>query len=386
MRRLPGAFAACVSLALVPVASAATVHHPYAGYQWGDPDAKGNRVGPQPTPTTVSGIPNQVSQIATSNSDDYALDSTGKVWAWGAASQGELGAGHKEKTRFIATPTQVQFPAGVTITKLANPGPYDTMMAIDSHGNVWGWGDDRDHELCVNQTVINTPVELPLSDVTLATGAGDHALYDAGGTLEGCGGNASGDLGDGSTNPSSTPEPVTGLPHQPITAITSSYHDSGALLAGGAYYDWGLGSGGQLGDGATVNSDVPVEVPLGSPAAQVSAGGSLSSNGQSIALLTNGRVLSWGVNTDGQLGNGTTKSSSTPTPVSVPAGVKFDYVNSGGGAEYAIDSTGDAWSWGSNQSGQLGLNTVDENAHPDPTSLGVDMSRIWSTAANVYGY
>jgi alpha-tubulin suppressor-like RCC1 family protein len=280
----------------------------------------------------------------------------------------------------------VQFPPGVTITRLANPGPYDTMMAIDSHGNVWGWGDDRDNQLCLEATTIDTPVQLPLSDVTLATGAGDHALFDAGGTLYGCGGNANGDLGDGSTAPSATPQRVTGLPAESITEITSSFHNSGVLLGNGAYYDWGLGTGGQLGNGATTNSDVPVQVGLGSPAKQVSAGGSLGSNGQSIALLTNGAVLSWGVNTEGQLGNGTTKSSSTPTRVSVPTGVRFVYVNSGGGAEYAIDSTGDAWSWGSDQSGQLGQGTVDEDAHPDPTSLGVQMSQIWSTAASVYGY
>jgi alpha-tubulin suppressor-like RCC1 family protein len=384
MKRLLAGLATCIPLVLAPAAAAHT--HSRAGYQWGQPYAKGNPNGPVSTPTAVSGIPNPVVQIATSNSDSYALDSTGKVWAWGAAAEGELGTGHKEKEAFTTTPTQVQLPAGVTITKLANPGPYETMMAIDSHGDVWGWGYNGAHEICVSQTTINTPVELPFSGVSLTTGAGDHALFDTGGTLYGCGGNSNGDLGDGNTNPSSTPQPVIGLPNRSITAITSSYNNSGALLANGAYYDWGLGDGGQLGNGANADSDVPVEVPLGSSAAQVSAGGSLASNGQSIALLTNGQVLSWGVNTGGQLGNGTTKSSSTPTPVSVPSGVSFSYVNSGGAAEYAVDSTGDAWSWGSNQSGQLGLGTVDGAAHPTPTSIGVQMNQIWSTAANVYGY
>jgi alpha-tubulin suppressor-like RCC1 family protein len=385
MSRLPAALAACLTLVLVPTASA-VVHHPYAGYGWGQPYAKGNPIGPVSTPTAVTGIPSPVVQIATSNSDSYALDNTGKVWAWGAAAQGELGNGRHETSSFVATPTQVHFPAGVTITKLANPGPYETMIAIDSHGDAWGWGDDDDHELCMNRTTIRTPVELPFSDVTLATGAGDHALFDAGGALYACGANSDGDLGDGTTKPSSTPQPVTGLGNQSITAITSSFHDSGALLADGEYDDWGLGSGGQLGNGARTDSDVPVQVALGSPAAQVSAGGSLVSNGQSIALLKNGRVLSWGVNTDGQLGNGTTRNSSTPTPVSVPAGVSFRYVDSGGASEYAIDSAGDAWSWGSNGNGQLGLGTVDDGAHPDPASLGVSMSQIWSTAGNVYGY
>src|SRR5579875_1459967 len=205
-RRLSVGLAACLSLVLA-TAAAADVHHPYEGYQWGQPYAKGNPFGPVSTPTDVSSI-----QIATTNSASYALDSTGRVWAWGAAAQGELGDGHRETAAFIATPTQVQFPAGVTITKLAHPGPYETMMAIDSQGHAWGWGNDGAHELCLSQTMINRPVELPFSSVTQTTGAGDHALFLAGGVLYGCGENSDGDLGDGTTDRSSTPQRVTGLP------------------------------------------------------------------------------------------------------------------------------------------------------------------------------
>ena len=64
-----------------------------------------------------------------------------------------------------------------------------------------------------------------------------------------------GELGNGSTASSPTPTPVIGLPRTArVTALTSSWEGSGALLATGAYYDWGYNPAGQLGYGTTASS------------------------------------------------------------------------------------------------------------------------------------
>jgi alpha-tubulin suppressor-like RCC1 family protein len=186
-------------------ASASTV------YRWG---VVGNR-GPISQlqlgrPSVIEGIKGKVVQIATSNSDGYALTSTGAVYGWGVNSYGELGDG--QLTPYETKAVRVEFPPGVTITSLANPMPFDGGLAIDSSGHAWGWGLNAADDLCLTGLTHKRPEQLALNDVTLATGAKTHALFESQGTVYGCGSNEAGELGNGTTNPSNTPSPVVGLP------------------------------------------------------------------------------------------------------------------------------------------------------------------------------
>ena len=231
-------------------------------YRWGVVGNKGAITQLQlETPTAIAGISGKVVQIATSNSDGYALTSTGAVYGWGVNSDGELGDGGL--TPYETSAVKVDFPAGVTITSLANPMPFDAGLAIDSNGHAWGWGLNGADDLCLSGLVKAHPQQLPLSDVTLATGARTHALFDSKGNLFACGSGDAGELGNGSTASANTPTPVVGLPSGvKITALTSSWEGSGALLANGDYYNWGYNAAGQLGNGSTANSAVPVKVDL----------------------------------------------------------------------------------------------------------------------------
>jgi alpha-tubulin suppressor-like RCC1 family protein len=334
-------------------------------------------------PTVVAGITGDVVQIATSNSDGYALTSTGTVWAWGVASYGELGDG---QTRPYSTrAVKVDFPAGIRILALPNPMPFDGALAIDSSGHVWGWGLNGDGDLCLPGLVNLRPRRIPLSDVTLATGARTHSLFDSHGKVYTCGSGDAGERGTGSTATSSKPTAVVGLPRGArVAALTSSWEGSGALLSNGAYYDWGYNAAGQLGDGNTTDSDVPVHVKLAAKVRQVFQGGSGPTNGQTVAILSNGSVWTWGDNRRGQLGNGTTTSSDTPVRVHVPAHVRFVKINSGGYSCYAIASSGRLWAWGGNQNGQLGAGS---SAHIEtrPIDVGIRLTQISSTASNVAG-
>src|SRR3984885_3160998 len=149
------------------------------------------------TPTLVSGITGEVVQIATSNSDGYALTSDGAVWAWGVASYGELGNG--KTSPYDTHAVRVAFPAGVKIVTLANPMPFDGALAIDSTGHVWGWGLNAQGDLCLSGPTGLRPKQLSLSDVTLATGALTHSLFDSRGHVYACGSGENGVLGNGST-------------------------------------------------------------------------------------------------------------------------------------------------------------------------------------------
>lgn len=334
-------------------------------------------------PTPIPGIAGTVIQIATSNSDTYALTSAGTVWAWGVGSYGELGNG--STPAYVDTAVKVDFPNGVKITSLPNPMPFDGGLAIDSLGNAWGWGLNASHDLCLPAGLLITrPAKIPLSHVTLATGARTHSLFDSDGTVYACGDGAYGELGNGSATSRSTPTPVAGLPTGSVKALTSSWGGSGALMATGSYYDWGYNQAGQLGDGSTTDSAVPVHVALPGPVSQVFQGGSGPTNGQTVAILAGGSLWTWGNGTHGQLGNGSTRNSATPVRITLPRGAQPVKVASGGYASYAIDQTGRLWAWGRNTDGQLGTGS----SGPDrltPVSAGMSLTQISATAQNAAG-
>jgi alpha-tubulin suppressor-like RCC1 family protein len=336
------------------------------------------------TPTIVAGITGTVVQVATSNSDGYALTSGGIVWAWGVGSYGELGDG--KTPSYDTAAVKVEFPAGITIVSLANPMPFDGALAIDSSGHAWGWGLNADGDLCLSGLIESRPSRVPLSDVTLATGARTHSLFDSKGHVYGCGGGDYGVLGNGTMTSSPTPTAVVGLPGTAgVTTLTSSWEGSGALFSNGTYYDWGYNAAGQLGDGSTANSAEPVEVKLPAAVRHVFQGGSGPTNGQTIAILTNGSVWTWGDNQRGQLGDGTKSSSDVPVTVTVPAGVTFVKVISGGYSCYAIDGSGRLWAWGGNENGQLGTRGATRIV-TKPVDVGIRLTQVSSTASNVAGF
>jgi alpha-tubulin suppressor-like RCC1 family protein len=305
-----------------------------------------------PTPIT---LPGPVAEVATSNSTEYALLTNGTVYAWGDGTDGELGNGTNRNS--VSEPVEVKFPSGVRIESLATDAmPFNTALAIDTDGNAWGWGSDSFGQLCLgNEREYLSPVELPLPHVTLVAGAFDHALYDSEGTVYACGGNANGDLGDGSTGPSSSPVVVTGLGQNDVTGLYASYNNSGALLADGEYFDWGRNTGGQLGRGTTARSSVvPVEVPLSGSVTQVALGGSLPGNGQTMVELSNGTYWAWGTDSSGQLGNDSTTNEFAPIQVYPPGGVSYSLLASGGATTYGVTPSGNVYAWGNGSTGQLG--------------------------------
>jgi alpha-tubulin suppressor-like RCC1 family protein len=334
------------------------------------------------SPASLS-LPGSVAEVATSNSSQYALLANGSVYAWGLGNAGQLGDGATGNS--FTQPVKVRFPAGVKIASLpTDVMPFDTGLAVDTEGHVWGWGDNQGGELCLgNHDKHLTPVRLPFSHVTAVAGAFDHALYEASGQVWACGLNSLGELGDGNTKPSSVPVKVKGLgPAAHVVSLAAAFANSGALLADGKYRDWGTNGEGQLGIGTQNKpSDVPVAVSLPARVRQVSQGGSAPGNGQTLVLLTNGRLYAWGADRNGQLGDGKTATQSSPKLITPPSGVTYRALATSGGTSYGISTTGAVYAWGGGGEGQIGNGTTKGSLTPVKVASGA--TGISATADDV---
>jgi alpha-tubulin suppressor-like RCC1 family protein len=202
-------------------------------------------------------------------------------------------------------------------------GSYHT-CALLSDGAVECWGANFYGQLGNGTTGMPSPVTTVsgLTDAASIAGAGDDTcVVRSDGTVKCWGWNLYDQLGNGTPGGpqscapeepcSNTPVEVLGL--QTATAVTAGADYFCALRSGGAVECWGINVSGQLGGGTTkTTSPTPVAVSGLSGAIDIAAGAN-----HTCALLADGTVECWGANYYGQLGNGTTTGSTTPVPVSL---------------------------------------------------------------------
>jgi alpha-tubulin suppressor-like RCC1 family protein len=237
------------------------------------------------------------------------------------------------------------------------PGPTAASAAYAGRAsaagpNVFAWGDNSAGELGDGTlTGSAAPVAVSgLAGVRAISAAGRHELaLRANGTVLAWGDDTFGQLGNGivsSNGDSEVPVAVPGL--STVTAVAAGEEHSLALLANGTVMAWGDNHEGQLGDGTTKTSAVPVPVHGLSGVTAIAAGSLFS-----LALLNNGTVMAWGDNREGQLGDGTLRNSTVPVPVPGLSGVTA--IAAGALHSLAVLANGTAMAWGDNESGQLGV-------------------------------
>ncbi len=317
--------------------------------------------------------------IAAGFAHSLALTSNGAVFACGKNDDGELGNG---STTDSDVPVKVDLPAATKVTAVAAGAGHN--LAVTSTGTVLAWGLDNEGQLGNGGTgSSDVPVSVSLPTGTKVTAVAVGSLHSLALTSTGAvlawGYNADGELGDGGTTNSDVPVKVKLPPGNKVTAIAAGGYDSLALTSTGKVFAWGYNADGELGNGGTANSLVPVKVklPAATKATAIAAGGTLSGvgvivagPGHGLALTSTGKVFAWGYNTNGELGNGAMASSHVPVKVKLPAGAKVTAIAAAEVHSLAVTSTGSVLAWGGNNFGQLGDGSYQGSDVPVKVDMG----------------
>ena len=329
---------------------------------------------------SVNALAIRIVKVSNGSYHSFGLTSDGRIYAWGRNTSGELGIGTTlaRSNVPIAVKTTGTPMDGKVVKQVEGGGRYEGShsIALASDGTVYTWGLNQYGQLGNNTTTNSrSPIAVqvagtPLAGKTIvqiAAGA-DHSLaLDSDGALYAWGSNAYGQLGNGTTTNSSVPVAVkiagTPLAGKTIVQIAAGANHNMVLTSDGAVYTWGWNYHGQLGNNTKTNSNTIVAVQtISTPIAGKKIVKIAAGQGHSLALTDDGMVYAWGRNDTGQLGNNATTDAMLPVAVTVtgtPMSNKtIVEIASGARHSLAIDSSGKVYAWGHNGSGQLGNNST----------------------------
>lgn len=236
-------------------------------------------------------------------------------------------------------------------------------VALTDDGRVWTWGSEwhgvLGRQLSIQDPVTDqsTPKTVVIDRVTdIAAGLAHVLALKDDGTVWAWGNNNYGQLGDGTTGDSGGLTRVKGLDH--VKAVAAGLLYSVALKDDGTVWAWGYNNYGQLGSGAFTRCEpTPVRVTGLSGIVRIYAG-----YNHNVAIDGSGNAWVWGSNDCGELGDGTNVSRCTPLMLADLRGVKD--VALGSSYTIVLDNDDTVRAWGENYGGWLGDGTSSGQLHP----------------------
>jgi alpha-tubulin suppressor-like RCC1 family protein len=307
---------------------------------------------------------------------------TGVSLAFRAYTQADLDAAEFDSVEDTDCTTAAAESAATMLEYV--PLPAAQIDAGGSHtcalleGSVYCWGANWDGQLGDGSDgnsasavkVVNGVDGFTNADVTAISMGGSHSCALRQGSVYCWGANGDGQLGDGSTVASSVPVKVAdgedGFTNSGVTAISVGGAHTCAVV-GGSVYCWGSNQHGRLGDDALTNRSTAVKVADVVGGFTNSGVTAISAGTAHTCAVVGGSVYCWGNNNRGRLGDGTTTNRLTAVKVLNGADgfTNSDVTAIGAGGRHSCALVdGSVYCWGRNEEGQLGDGSEDNSASP----------------------
>ena len=307
-----------------------------------------------PTSPTTS-ITYSWTALASGVGFNLGITNNGTLFAWGKNVFGQIGDG---TTVDKLIPVQIGSSSWTAVAASLH-----TSYAIRSGGTLFAWGRGTENQLGDGSAISkSSPVQIGSSSWTAVSGGLTHAVaIRSGGTLFSWGANGNGQLGDGTLISRNSPVQIGSSSWTAVQA--GGYHSIG-IRSGGTLFTWGNNGFGQIGDRNSFNINYSSPVQIGSSSWTVVAAGM----NHSLAIRSDGILFTWGLNLNGQLGDGTLFNRSSPVQIGTQSWTALGVGSDRTSHSAAIRTDGALFMWGSNSDGALG--TGDFSNLTIPTRIG----------------
>ena len=305
-----------------------------------------------------------------------ARESNRTLHAWGVNSQGQLGQG--DVVDITTSIGQIPGTNWVHIDGGSKSG--SPQVGVKADGTLWGWGNNDYGMLGQNSVVqYSSPVQIPGTTWSVcSTNNRNVAAVKTDGTLWVWGRATDGALGQNSTVHRSSPVQIPGTTwsQNQMASVSVGDRQIAAIKTDGSLYTWGRNDAGILGNNTSTGAGGHISSPIQIPGTWSII--NLSGFNCNAGVKSNGELYTWGSNESGRLGLNQPDNASYSSPVQIPgttwkttgASLKMERIGT-----MAIKTDGSLWLWGSNAFGNMGLNqgvgpSGGGNSRSSPTQVG----------------